>query len=81
MAGAIEALDVLSAGIRAIYPYTEEYKLSLRLYLLYLTGDLKPENEPLQLLEGGINRGTAEIKRAIAVEQKRKGHKAKKRRR
>jgi hypothetical protein len=76
-----QALDVLSVGIRTIYPYTEEYKLSLRLYQLYLTGHLKPENEPRKLLEGAIERGMIEIKRAIALEQKRKKRGTKKRRR
>ena len=79
-AGVSQALDVLSVGIRTIYPYTEEYKLSLRLYQLYLTGHLKPENEPRQLLEGAIERGMIQIKRAIALEQKRKKRGTKKRR-
>lgn len=79
--GVSQALDVLSAGIRAIYPYTEEYRLGMRLYLMYLTGHLKPQNEPRQLLEGAIERGLLEIKSAIALEERRKKRSAKKRRR
>jgi hypothetical protein len=77
----LQARTALSQGIKTAYLYTSEHELARQLYELYLTGHLKPENEPRQLLEGAIARGKAEIKRALALEQRRKGRKAKKRHR
>ena len=39
-----------------VWPYTEEYKLAFELYEIYLSGDLKPWDEPRQLLEGALER-------------------------
>jgi hypothetical protein len=57
------ATNKLSDGIRLTYLYTEEHKLAYRLYTLHLTGRLKPQDEPRNLLNGAIERGVAEIKR------------------
>lgn len=57
------ATNILSDGIRLTYLYTEEHKLAFRLYMLHLTGRLKPQDEPRNLLNGAIERGIAEIKR------------------
>lgn len=57
-------INTLSDGIRLTYLYTEEHKLALRLYMLYLTGHLNPQDEPLTLLNRAIERGVADIKRA-----------------
>lgn len=58
------AINTLLDGVRLTYLYTEEHKLALRLYMLYLTGHLNPRDEPLTLLNGAIERGIAEIERA-----------------
>jgi len=47
-----------------VYLYTDEHKLALRLYLLYLTGHLRPQDEPLTLLDNAIERAAADIERA-----------------
>ena len=39
-----------------VWPYTEEHKLAQELYEIYLSGDLKPWDEPRQLLEGALER-------------------------
>ncbi len=41
-------------GIRMAYKYTEEHQLAFRLFILYLEGRLKVQNEPLQLLKAAI---------------------------
>lgn len=58
-----QAVNTLLDGIRLAYLYTEEHKLGLKLYLLYLTGQLKPQDEPLILLSRAIERGEVEIER------------------
>lgn len=61
--GRRQAVDTLLDGIRLVYLHTEAHKLGLKLYLLYLTGHLKPQDEPHILLSGAIERGAAEIER------------------
>lgn len=36
----------LERGIEKLYPYTDEYKASLKLYRLSVAGKLKPEHDP-----------------------------------
>ena len=62
--GVKRAVSTLSYGLRLVYLYTDEHKLALKLYLLYLTGDLRPQDEPLTLLDSEIERGAADIDRA-----------------
>ena len=70
--GARRASLTLLDGIKHVYLQTDAHKASLKLYLLSLTGHLKPQDEPLHLLNGGIERGTTEIARVSAVELRRK---------
>jgi hypothetical protein len=58
--GAKEATAIIQANIEAAYLHTEAHKAALRLYLLSLTGRLKPQDEPLQLINGAIERGAAQ---------------------
>jgi hypothetical protein len=60
--GVEQASRALLAGIEAAYLYTDAHKAALRLYLLSLTGQLKPHDEPLQLINEAIKRGTIEGK-------------------
>jgi hypothetical protein len=77
--GTKQAVNTLLDGIRLVYQFTEEHKLALKLYCLYLTGHLKPQDEPRILLSGAIERGLVEVERAYkktdAVKGKRIGKK------
>jgi len=52
--GCIRVMNTLQDGIRMVWPYTEEHKLARELYEIYLSGDLKPWDEPRELLEGAL---------------------------
>ena len=71
--GAREASDAILADIEAAYLHTDAHRAALRLYLLSLTGQLKPEDEPLQLINGAIERGVARIEIAKKGRTKRGG--------
>lgn len=58
--GVIQASRTLSHGIEFIYPYTSAHKAALELYVLSLEGELKPEDEPLQLINAAVERGKAQ---------------------
>jgi hypothetical protein len=64
--GIKQATDALAKGIELTYLYTEAHKAALRLYQLSLTGHLKPQDEPLQLINQAIAKG------AVALELRRK---------
>lgn len=59
--GAREASEAILANIESAYLYTDAHRTALRLYMLSLTGQLKPEDEPVRLINGAIERGTAQI--------------------
>ncbi len=61
-AGAKEVRAAILAEIEAAYLHTNTHKAALKLYLLSLTGHLKPADEPLQLINGAIERGLAQMK-------------------
>ena len=54
--GSMRVINTLQDGIRMVWPYTEEHKLAYELYEVYLSGDLKPLDEPRLLLEGALER-------------------------
>lgn len=54
--GVEQASKALSAGIESAYLHTDAHRAALKLYLLSLTGRLKPQDEPLQLINGAIKR-------------------------
>ena len=60
--GSMRVINTLQDGIRMVWPYTEEHKLARELYETYLSGDLKPWDEPRQLLEGALERFKAKRK-------------------
>jgi hypothetical protein len=62
-------MNTLQDGIRMVWPYTEEHKLARELYEIYLSGDLKPWDEPRQLLEDALKRfkTTCQVKRPKAA--------------
>jgi hypothetical protein len=55
--GADCAIKTLSEGIEFIYLYTQAHHAALRLYVLSLEGNLKPQDEPLNLINAAIERG------------------------
>ena len=55
--GAQQASAALLVGIRSLYLHTAAHEAAIELYLLSLTGDLAPQDEPLQLLNTAIERG------------------------
>lgn len=59
-----EASEAILANIEAAYLHTDAYRAALKLYLLSLTGQLKPEDEPLQLINGAIERGARRVELA-----------------
>jgi hypothetical protein len=54
--GVKRASRILSEGIEAIYPYTNAHRAALKLYVLSLEGELKPQDEPLNLITAAIER-------------------------
>jgi hypothetical protein len=62
--GVREASGAILTNIEAAYLHTEAHRAAVRLYLLSLTGQLKPEDEPLQLINGAIRRGESRVERA-----------------
>ena len=62
--GARAAGRAILANIEAAYLHTDAHGAALKLYLLSLTGQLKPEDEPLQLINGAIERGASRVRLA-----------------
>ncbi len=55
--GVIRASEILSNGIEVSYLYTSAHKAAFELYELSLDGELKPQDEPLNLINAAIERG------------------------
>jgi hypothetical protein len=60
--GIVRASEILSNGIEMMYLYTDTHKAAIKLFVLSLEGQLKPEDEPLNLINGAIERGRAQDK-------------------
>lgn len=58
--GRSKAINTLKYGIEQAYLYTEEHKIARELYMLYLTGRLRPQDEPRNLIKGATERFKAE---------------------
>ena len=56
-AGVRRASEILSNGIEVSYLYTNAHKAAIELYVLSLEGNLKPQDEPLNLIRAAIERG------------------------
>src|SRR3712207_6771369 len=52
--GAIQASQTLLSGIESIYLHTNAHKAAFKLYVLSLEGDLKPQDEPLNLINAAL---------------------------
>jgi hypothetical protein len=70
--GAQRASAALLVGIRSLYLHTAAHEAAVELYLLSLTGDLPPQDEPLQLLKAAIERGKAKLERVTSRSRKKR---------
>ena len=68
--GVRQVNEALLEGIRLAYLNTNEHRAAFELYMLSLTGHLKPQDEPLQLINTAIERGHTEIARASVSKRK-----------
>jgi hypothetical protein len=60
--GAMRASKTLMSGIELIYLHTDAHKAALKLYVLSLEGQLKPQDESLQLINAAIERGKSRVR-------------------
>ncbi len=60
--GTIQASKTLLTGIELIYLYTNAHKAALKLYVLSLEGKLKPQDEPLNLINAALERGKSRVR-------------------
>jgi hypothetical protein len=60
--GVRQASETLAHGIELIYPYTNAHKAALELYVLSLEGNLKSQDEPLNLINAAIERGGSGVR-------------------
>ena len=60
--GVIRATEILSKGIKVTYLYTDAHKAAFGLYELSLEGELKPQDEPLRLINAAIERGRSKTR-------------------
>lgn len=59
--GAIQASRMLLEGIELLYLHTTAHKAALKLYVLSLEGNLKPQDEPLNLINAALERGRGRV--------------------
>ena len=57
--GAMQASRALLDGIELLYLYTDSHKAAVKLYVLSLEGKLKPQDEPLNLINAALERGVS----------------------
>lgn len=55
--GAMQASRALLDGIEVLCLYTNTHKAAVKLYVLSLEGNLKPQDEPLNLINAALERG------------------------
>jgi len=59
--GAMQASKMLLNGIESIYLHTNAHKAAVKLYVLSLEGTLKPQDEPLNLINAALERGRSHV--------------------
>jgi hypothetical protein len=64
----MQAIESLTCGIEKTYLRSEVHQAALKLYTLSLLGYLRPQDEPLKLLNEAIARGEAEMRRTREIE-------------
>jgi len=68
--GINETRKALAEAIDLIYLYSPEHDAAINLYRLHLEGELKPNEEPLELINGAIGRTTTRLRASNASRQK-----------
>lgn len=61
--GINETRNALVEAIDLIYLHSPEHAAAINLYRLHLEGELKPDDEPLDLIDAAIKRTTARLRR------------------
>lgn len=59
--GAVQASRMLLEGIELSYLHTNAHKAAVKLYVLSLEGNLKPQDEPLNLINAALERGRGRV--------------------
>ena len=62
--GINETRKALAEAIDLIYLHSPEHAAAINLYRLHLEGELKPDDEPLDLINAAINRTTTRLRSA-----------------
>jgi hypothetical protein len=52
---------MLLNGIETIYLHTDAHKAAVKLYVLSLEGNLKVQDEPLNLINAALERGKGQV--------------------
>jgi hypothetical protein len=52
----MQASKTLLDSIEVLYLYTDAHKAAVKLYVLSLAGNLKPQDEPLNLINAALKR-------------------------
>jgi hypothetical protein len=59
--GAMQASRALLDSIELLYLYTNAHEAAVKLYVLSLEGNLKPQDEPLNLINAALERGKSQV--------------------
>jgi len=70
--GINETRKALAEAIDLIYLYSPEHNAAINLYRLHLEGELKPNEEPLEMINAAIDRTTTLQRAAKSASHKRK---------
>lgn len=57
----MHASKTLLDGIESIYLHTNAHKAAVKLYVMSLDGNLKPQDEPLNLINAALERGRSRV--------------------
>ena len=57
----MQASRTLLDGIKLIYLHTNAHKAAVKLYVISLEGNLKPQDEPLNLINAALERGESRV--------------------
>jgi hypothetical protein len=59
--GAMQASRALLDSIELLYLYTDAHEAAVKLYVLSLEGNLKPQDEPLSLINAALERRKSQV--------------------
>jgi len=70
--GINETRKALAEAIDLIYLHSPEHDAAINLYRLHLEGELKPDDEPLEMINAAIDRTTTRLRAAKSSRHKRR---------